>query len=314
MPRSRPTLLSVVLAGAILVGACGSDGGPPAAVPAPSKEAPAFPVTVRGEQGEVTITRRPGRIVSLSPSLTEMLYAIGAASQVAAVDRHSNHPAGTPSTDLSGFRPNVEAIAGYEPDLVVLANDRDGVVGALTNLGVPTLLLSSPEAIEGIYGQIGVLGLATGHPAEATKVAEEVRTGLRRIAESAPERARPLRYFYELSDTHHSVTSDTFIGQVLALGGLVSIADGADSATGGYPQLSAEHVLDSDPDVIFLSHSGGNTPSAESVAARPGWGQLRAVRESRVVLLDPDISSRWGPRTVDLLRAVVDATASLPGQ
>jgi iron complex transport system substrate-binding protein len=312
--RAVPFRSLVLLVGAIsifLLAGCGDDE-PGAAARTSTSAPPVFPVTVEAEQGEVTIERRPEHIVSLSPSLTEMLYAIDAGDQVVAVDRFSDHPAGTPTTDLSGFRPNVEAIAGYDPDLVVLANDRDGVVDALGNLGIPTLLLSSPAHLDGVYDQIELLGTATGHAEQATTVATNLRDDLERIAATASDPDEPVPYYYELSDTYHSVTSDTFIGEILGLAGLASIADEADPAAGGFPQLTAEYVLDADPELIFLAHAGGDTPTPDEVAARPGWDQLQAVQDDRVIVLEPDLASRWGPRLSELLQVVVDATRSGP--
>jgi iron complex transport system substrate-binding protein len=305
-------LAAALLAGALVLAAgCGdedSDAGATASGDAQGD----FPVTVESEQGEVTIDARPERIVSLSASLTEMLYAVGAGDQVVAVDRFSDYPEGTPTTDLSGLRPNVEAIAGYDPDLVVLANDRDGVVAAIEALGVPVLLLPSADRVRDVYREIEVVGAATGHADGAAGVNDEIRAELDEIAASAPERDEPVTYFYELSDTFHSVTSDTFIGELLGLVGLVSIADEADPAAGGFPQLSAEYVLEADPDVVFLAHTDGTTPTPAEVAARPGWDQLDAVEDGRVVVLDTDIAARWGPRIPELLQAAVDATEGVP--
>lgn len=309
--RLRPILVLIVALAALLA-ACGADTTADTAAPATeaSAAAPEFPVSVVADQGTVDIATRPTRIVSLSPSLTEILYAIGAADQVVAVDKFSDHPAGTPVTDLSGFRPNVEAIGSYRPDLVVLANDRDGIVDALANLDVPTLLLGSPAHLRDVYDQITTLGEATGHADDADELADSLRTELQTVADEAPEREEPLRYFYEVSDTYHSVTSGTFTGELLGLVGLHSIADDAPDAAGGYPQLSAEAVLRADPDVVFLAHAGPLNPTPAEVAARPGWDQLAAVREGRVIALDPDLASRWGPRIVDLLGSVVDALRS----
>ncbi|MGE3833429.1 MAG: ABC transporter substrate-binding protein [Acidimicrobiia bacterium] len=307
----------MLLLGAIVLAACGGDDGGGdddggGAAPE-AREAADFPVSVRADQGEVAIEARPERVVSLSPSLTEMLYAVGAGDQVVAVDRNSDFPDGVPVTDLSGLRPNVEAMGGYRPDLVVLANDRDGIVGALTALGVPTLLLGSPAHLDDVYDQLASIGAATGHAAEADEVVDEIRDELDELAGALPKRSRPLRYFFEVSDTYHSVTSQTFTGELLRLAGLASIADAAGGAAGGYPQLSAEFVLDADPDLIFLAHAGGANPTSDQVAARAGWNRLAAVSNGRVVALEPDLASRWGPRIVDLLRAVVQAVEALPG-
>jgi len=310
MPSSRlRSLLAAVALSTVLLGACGDSTDTQAEdAPTTTTTAPAsYPVSVVADQGQVTIPARPSRIVSLSPSLTEILYAIGAGDQVVAVDKFSDHPDGTPKTDLSGFRPNVEAIGGYQPDLVVLASDKDGIVDVLTNLDVPTLLLGSPAHLPDVYDQVTTLGAATGNLRAATELAETMREDLQRIAKAVPERDTPLRYFYEVSDTYHSVTSETFTGQLLRLVGLRSIADDAPDPAGGYPQLSAESVLRADPDLIFLAHAGTPNPTPAEVAGRPGWSQLAAVRNGRVIALDADLASRWGPRIVELLQAVVDA-------
>jgi iron complex transport system substrate-binding protein len=313
----KPTtarLAATVLVAAVLVAGCGDDTD---AASSATKEAraaarnAAFPVVVTAENGDVELAAQPQRIVSLSPSLTELLFAIEAGDQVVAVDQYSDFPAGTPVTDLSGFQPNVEAIGGYQPDLVVVASDRDGVVDALGGLSIPTLLLPSADSLDDVYDQIETLGAATGHADTAGALADHLRVDLDEIAASVPERDEPLRYFYELTEGLHSVTSDTFIGEVLGLAGLSSIADGVDDTAGGFPQLSAEYVLDADPSVVFLAHTDGTGQDPAEVAARPGWSELGAVRNGNVVVLDPDISSRWGPRLVELLRAVVAATSEI---
>ena len=308
-------LAAVLGVAALLLAGCGDDAGPAAvatttAAPAAPSE-PAFPVTVTAENGDVEIAARPQRIVSLSPSLTEILFAVGAGDQVVAVDQYSDFPAGTPVTDLSGFRPNVEAVAAHEPDLVVVASDRDGVVGALGALDIPTLLLPSADGLDDVYAEIDALGRATGHADTAQALAGQVRADLAAIAATVPAREQPLRYFYELSDGLHSATSETFVGELLGLAGLTSIADGVDAAAGGFPQLSAEYVLDADPDVVFLAHTDGTGQDPAEVGARPGWADLRAVKKGAVVVLDADVSTRWGPRIVDLLRSVVDVTNAI---
>jgi iron complex transport system substrate-binding protein len=175
-------------------------------------------------------------------------------------------------------------------------------------VGIPTLLLPSAASLDDVYRQIDVLGAATGHSDTAGTLAADLRSELERLAASVPESDRQLRYFYELSDDLYTVTSDTFIGELLGLAGMASIADAVNDTAGGFPRLSAEYVLDADPDVIFLAHTDGTGQDPAEVAARPGWDELQAVRSDAVVVLDADISSRWGPRIVELLAAVVDAT------
>jgi iron complex transport system substrate-binding protein len=270
-----------------------------------------FPVTVTDDTGPVTIAAAPQRIVSLSASLTEIVYAVGAGDQVAAVDRYSTHPAEAPISDLSGFRPNVEAIAAHQPDLVLVARDRDGIVDALTAAGIPTLLLGAAGSLDDTYRAIEVVGAVTGHHADAADAVADLRARIDEVVATAPERERPVRYYYELSGDLHSVTSDTYIGELLGLAGLESVADAAPDAAGGYPQLNAEFVLGADPDVIFLARTDGADPDGAEVAARPGWSQLSAVDAGRIVVLDPDLASRWGPRVVELLEQVIAATAEI---
>jgi iron complex transport system substrate-binding protein len=296
---------------ALTLGLAGLGSAPAGAGTQAAAAKSGFPVTVAAEQGKVTIAAKPKRIVSLSASLTEMLYAAGAGPQVVAVDRFSNYPPGTPATELSGLRPNIEAIAKYQPDLVVLANDRDGIVRSLQAVGIPALVLSSADQISDVYRQLNVLGVATGNPKVAKTAVTDIRSRITEIADVATRRARPIRYYYELSSALHSATSKTFIGELLGLLGLESIADEASSASGGFPQLSNEFVVDADPDVIFLAHTDGTPQTLAVVAARPGWSGLRAVRRNQVVSLDPDIAARWGPRIVELLALVAKATAAM---
>ncbi|HEY6415344.1 MAG TPA: ABC transporter substrate-binding protein [Acidimicrobiales bacterium] len=266
-----------------------------------------FPTEVDAANGAVTIDAEPERIVSLSPTATEMLYAIGAGDQVVAVDDFSNYPQGTPMTDLSGFEPNVEAITTYEPDLVVLSFDANDVVAGLERVGVPVLEYPAATSLDESYDQITQLGTATGHSGEAGDLVQDMRADIDDLADQAAEHDDPLTYYHELDDQLHTATSGTFIGQVYALAGLENVADAADDGT-GYPQVSAELLLKSDPDMIFLADEAAGVDAA-AVAARPGWGDVTAVRNGDIVELDPDITSRWGPRVVDFLRTVVKATS-----
>lgn len=298
-------LFVVLVVLSLLSSACGreSEDGP---LGAASGE---FPVTVQAANGSVVVPERPDRIVSLSPTATEMLYAIGAGEQVVAVDDQSNHPPEAPQTDLSGFQPNAEAVADQDPDLVVVSDDINEIVGSLEALDIPTLQQPAATELSDSYAQIEQLGAATGHVAEAAEVVASMSTEIERLAEEAPD--RDLTYYHELDQNFFSVTSDTFVGQVFELAGLSSIADAAEGAGTGYPQLSAEFIIQADPDVIFLADTKCCGQSGETVAQRPGWDQITAVRTGAVVELDDDIASRWGPRVVDLFEIVVREVAAL---
>jgi iron complex transport system substrate-binding protein len=308
-------LPALVAAASLGMYACGGDdsGGGAAAAPSQTTTVATFPVTVEGASGKaLTITSRPERIVSLSPTATEMLYAVGAGDQVEAVDDQSNFPPQAPRTKLSGFQPNVEAIAGYRPDLVLLSNDEQDVVAGLDRLSIPTLLLPAAQKLDDTYGQIELVGKATGHPSEATATVTKMKADIDAIVAGIPERAAPLTYYHELDDTLFSVTSQTFIGQIYSLVGLKNIADKADKEGSGYPQLSPEYLVKADPDLIFLADTKCCGQSAQTLAKRSGFANLAAVKNGTVILLDDDIASRWGPRVVDFLRTVAAAVAKAP--
>lgn len=312
------TWMAIVLA--LVVVACGDDTGT-----AQSGERPdgsggtdggsadgAFPVTVQTDAGSITIDARPEAIVSISPTGTEMLYAIGAGDQVVAVDDYSYFPPEAPVTDLSGFQPNLEAIASYEPDLVVLSNDPGDVVAGLGELGIAAIHLESGADLEEVYAQIEVLGAATGHVGDAAELVLQMQTDVDAIVAGLPDDLAGGTYFHELSPGLHSITSDTFIGEIYGLLGLTSIGDAVEGAgdSGGYPQLSAEFVIDADPDFVFLSDAQCCDQTPETVAARPGWDVLSAVAGDRVIVVDEDVASRWGPRIVAFLRDVADAATA----
>jgi iron complex transport system substrate-binding protein len=271
----------------------------------------AFPVTIRAANGAVTLPTRPVRIVSLSPTATEDLFAIGAGGQVIAVDDQSDYPPDAPKTKLSGYTPNVEAIAGYRPDLVVASNDLGGLLDGLRRLHIPVLLEPAAANLAGVYAQLGQLGTATGHGAEAKRVVARLRAQVRSILASLPAKARGLSVYHELEPDYYSVTSKTFIGGIYTLLGLHDIADAAGGAGSGYPKLSAEFIVASDPDLIVLADSVccGQTPA--TVAKRPGWEHVAAVHDGGVVAVNDDVASRWGPRIVTFMRDVAAAARAV---
>jgi iron complex transport system substrate-binding protein len=294
-------LAALALLGALVVSGCAT----PRSDPAPAPSSGTYPMEVGPPNGRaIQLAKRPERIVSLAPTSTESLFAIGAGKQVVAVDEFSTFPAEAPKTDLSGFSPNIEAIVSHSPDLVVASDDIDGMVERLEKVKIPVLLLPAAPDLDNVYAQISTLGKATGHVAEADSLAQRMRTDIDKIVRDTPKKT--LRYYHELDDKFFTATSSTFIGRVYGLFGLANIADGA-GGTGDYPQLSAEQIVQSNPDLVFLADVKCCGQSAATVAARPGWADLAAVRNGGVVALDDDIASRWGPRVVDLVRTVSDA-------
>jgi iron complex transport system substrate-binding protein len=293
-----------LLALSLVVSACASSSTASAAGDQPSGSPSAFPVTVDAANGSLTVDQAPQRIVSLSPTATEMLFSVGAGDQVVAADSYSNYPSDAPTTKLSAYEPNVEAIAAYEPDLVVYATDPGDLEKSLNQLKIPALEAPAAATLDDVYAQMTMLGTITGHDADATSANDALRARIDDIVQQVGDGGQGKTYYYELDDTFYSATSDTFIGGVLGLLGLKNIADAAKGAASGYPQLSAEYIVQQDPDVILLADTKCCGQTATTVAKRPGWSNLQAVQNGDVVPLDDDIASRWGPRIADLLEAV----------
>ena len=305
---SRRLVLAAALA--VLAAALAS---PALAAPGRADATP-FPATVTVDNGKVTIRKRPARIVSLSPTATETLFAIGAGSQVVAVDDRSDYPRQAPRTSLSGFTPNVEAIASYKPDLVVIAFDPKGLSGALHRLGIPVVFQNAAPTLPAAYRQIRQLGKITGHATQANTVVSRMTRTIDSIVRRARAKAGTASVYHELDQNLYSVTSNTFVGRVYKMFGLTNIADAAKGGGTDYPQLSAEYVVSADPDLIVLADTVCCGQTAQTVASRPGWSRVAAVRTGSIVRLDDSIASRWGPRLVNLVRAVGTALLRLGNQ
>jgi iron complex transport system substrate-binding protein len=322
-----PARLSAVLAAALACAAaaaaagCSSNSGSSPAGTAGTAStagsavstatAQSFPVTISASNGKVTIGSAPARIVSLDPTSTEDLYAVGAGRQVVAVDDDSNYPAGAPKTSLSGLTPNLEAIAKYNPSLVVAAQDVGGLVKGMAKLGIPVLIEPAVTTLNDAYAQIEQIGQATGHTAQADGVAASMKRQIAATVAKAGAGHAGLTYYWELSaNPFYSATSQTFIGQIVGLFGLKNIADKVNKpADGGYPQLSQEYIVTARPAIIFLADNqaadGGQAPAI--VARRPGWSGIPAVKNGEVIGLNDDIASRWGPRLPQLVAELAQA-------
>jgi iron complex transport system substrate-binding protein len=308
--RKHHIWLAAAAAVGIAVSACGTGSSSVSTTPSTD-----FPVTITESGGAtVTITKQPHRIVSLSPTATEMLFAIGAGHQVVAVDNQSNYPPNAPMTKLSGFQPNLEAIASYAPDLVIATDDTGGLGHGLGALNIPFLTEPAARNMNGSYLQIEQLGVATGRTADASSLEKKMRSDLAAILASLPKSSKQLKVYHELDETYYSATSATFIGQVYSLLGLKNIADGATAAAPDYPQLSAEYIVASSPDLIVLADTKCCHQSTTTVSARPGWSSIAAVRTGQVIGVDDDIASRWGPRVVDFLSEVAPHIKQLESQ
>jgi iron complex transport system substrate-binding protein len=309
----KPWCAGAIAGLVLLAAACGDDsndddaGSATTEASAPESTAPA--ATVSGDPASSTVPAGdvPSRIVSLAPTHTETLFAIGAGPQVIAVDDQSNYPpeALEVQTDLSGFTPNVESIASYEPDLVVLSGDPT-TAEQLDALGITVWDGPSAQTFADAFAQMEQLGVATGHVAEAAELVAQLQTELDALVASLPPAEAPLTVYHELTPDGYSASSGTFVGQIYELFGLRNIADAAEDIT-GYPQLNAETIIQANPDLIFLADSKCCGETLETVAARDGWADITAVANGHVFNMDDDVSSRWGPRFVEYAEQVRDA-------
>ncbi len=264
-----------------------------ATVPTP----PAFPLTLTDSDGhQVTLAGPARRIVSHSPGATEILFAIGAGGQVIAADQFSDFPAEAKALPKVKYSdPSPEAELALEPDLVILATNQRAQVEAFRTLGLPVFFNREPSGIEGVLGNVRLLGRVTGHVAEAAALAITMTARIAAVTSAIGDVQRGPVVFYELSDSLYSAAPSTFIGGMLTALKARNIAQGAASP---YPQLTTEAVIAAAPEVILLAdHDHGGTP--EQVRARPGWSTIPAVRDGRMYPVDPDVVNRPGPRIVE---------------
>ena len=278
------------------------------------------------------VTVAPTCIVSMSPTATETLFAIGAGSQVKAVDRDSNFPVGKlPKVHIDALNPSVEAVAGVcpkkngktvKPDLVIISYDANNIKANLTALGIRVLEQDAAVSVADALGQIRQLGTETGHAAAANQVANSVQRDINAAVASVTATASRLKVsrssisvYYELDPTLYSITSTTFVGSLLSALGVTNIADAvATESDYGYPQLSREYVVSASPKVIFLADTKCCSVNATMVATRTGFSGVRAVKYGHVVSLDDDVASRWGPRLSTLMRQIAQAINSALAQ
>ena len=270
----------------------------------------------------------PQCVVSLSPAATETLYAIGAGSQVKAVDKDSNFPTtGLPTRRINALNPSVESVIGIcphtrshpstKPDLVIISFDANTIKEKLTALGVKVVEQDAPSNVANALYQIRQLGGLTGHVARANALAVSLKRTIARDVASVPAHpGKVVNVYYELDPTYYSLTSSTFVGSLLKSLGVVNIADPqSTSADAGYPQLSAEYIIGANPQLIFLADTKCCAANPTTVAARPGFSSVSAVVNGHVVGLDDDVASRWGPRLgllMNQLTAAVKAVLADP--
>ena len=304
------TLLSTMLAG------CASPTATPTALPAtntpeivvsiPTPTATIEPIQLTDGLGRsVTLASPAQKIVSLAPSATEILFAVGADDQVIGRDSFSNYPEeATDLQDVGGSMGNysVETIASLNPDLVLATEiNTPEQVKALEDLGITVYYLKNPVQLDGLYPMLEAVGTLTGHSNEATALVDSLKARVQAVVDIvAKAKAQPL-VFYELDGSEPAkpwtAGPSTFMELLIQTAGGVNVGSSMQDA---WAQISLEELLVQDPDFILLGDAAyGMTP--EQVAARAGWEGLQAVQQNQIFVFNDDLASRPGPRLVDAL-------------
>lgn len=302
MDIRRRALLRFLPAILIALSACGGGLAPaaptqqaPAASATPAATAAAFPVTIRDFQDRATVIgRRPERIVSIGPSNTEFLFALGAGGRVVGVDDFSNFPAEALAKEkVGGVKVSLEKVVSLRPDLVVTVKFSDGTIEAIAASGIPVLVID-PQRLLDVPRTAVVLGTATG--ADGQALASDIERKLEALRARTSGITPKPRVFHEVDASDpakpFTVGPGSFIDELIAVAGGTNIAARTGSA---YPQLSVEEIVSADPEVIVLGDADYGV-TAEQVAARPGWSGVTAVRTGRVMPISGDLVSRPGPR------------------
>ena len=300
--KHRRTRTVGVVAGIVfavsLLGASSAAASTKPAVRAAATTTESFPISVKSADGAVQIPSRPDRILSLSASATQMLYAIGAGSQVVGVDKYSTYPANAPRTKFTGYESSAEDYLYLRPDLVIFAFETGTLIQQLKTLRIPALLLPPATGIAGVDGQLAELGMATGHEAAARSTASSLGEDLAAATRGAGDAGRGKTYYVEVDPTYYAATSKTFIGAEFSLFGMRNIADAAGHGT-AYPQISAEYILKENPDYVFLADTVCCQQTAATFAKRPGFSTLTAVLLHHVIGVNDSVASQWGPHTIE---------------
>ncbi len=301
----RSRLASVLAVLLFVASACGA-----ATAPAPSQQATAtaaataaaFPATVTDFQNRsVTVPKRPERIVSIGPSITEFLFALGAGPRVVGVDDFSDEPAAANQIDKVGaIKVNFEKVVSLKPDLVLSVKFSDGTIEKLASAGLLVLVVD-PQSAGDVARTAILLGRAVGSDGET--MARDIQKRVDDVRTKTSSAATKPRVYHEIDASDptkiFTVGPGSYIHDLIEIAGGVNIAARATSA---YPQLSAEEILRSDPEIIVLA-AADYSAKPDQVAARAGWSAISAVKNKRIVTIAPNLINRPGPRVGEAAEA-----------
>lgn len=278
----------------------------PTEAPSPTAESAAFPLTVTDSlERQVTISQRPARLISLAPSVTEMLFAVGAGDQVIGVTSYCTYPPEATTREIvGGFAANtisMEKIVSLEPDLVFVENKlQQPVIDALNELQIPVVAVAASTVAE-VYDNIAFVGQVTGHPAEAAQVVTSMQSRIDAVVARLADipTSDRLTVFWEVWDEPLMTAGpNTYISQAIELAGGVNVFSDVEQ---NYPQVSLEEIITRNPAVIMSPDTHGEKLDVDLVMQRPGWAGIDAVKNSRIYVMDGDLVSRAGPRLADVV-------------
>lgn len=303
--------LRVLASFALVLAACAAPttaSSPSASSPiaTPAISAPAhYPVTVTDDRGKtLTLAAAPRRIVSLAPSATEIVFALGAGDRLVAVDDFSDYPAAAKAIKhIGGFRTSPETVVGYSPDLILTITSGN-LPGQLDALHQPLFIFDAND-IEGVYQNILTVGTMLDRDTEAKKLVADMRARIDAVAAKAKTATTKPRVLHEVDSTNpaqiYVAGPHNFIDSMITICGGINVAA---NAAVKYPKLSPEEIVARDPEVIVLADAGkGTTP--DTVRARPGWSAIAAVQRSAIYPIDENLVSRPGPRLVEGFEAYI---------
>ena len=280
---------------AVLLLTLASCGGAVSISPSPSVTASPFPASLSDFQNRsVTVPSRPERLVSIGPSITAFLFALGAGPRVVGVDDFSDEPAEAATRDhVGGIKVNFEKVVSLKPDLVFSVKFSDGTIEKLQAASL-TVVVVDPQSVADVAKTATLLGKAVGADGDALSRSIEQRVDTVKTKTAAITNRPRVYHEIDASDPAKIFT----VGPGSYINDLIDIAGGTNIAartTSAYPQLSAEEVLRSDPEVIVLAASDYSAKPAQ-VAARQGWSVIAAVKNGRIVTIEPNLINRPGPR------------------
>ena len=285
----------------------GTAGGPLGGTASEAKKSSGYPLTIIDDVGrEVTFDSRPKRVVSMAPSVTETLFAVGAGRRVVGVTTADDYPPEVESIEAVGdYRgPNVEKVISQNTDLMILSYEgtTKGYADDMQEKTGAKVIVTNPKTVEEAISSVGLVAKVVGEQEKGRVVEERLRSELKRIEDKVAGEPEPTVFYEVWGDPLQTAGPGSFIDDAIGLAGGKNIAADTGEA---YPEYSKEVLLQKNPDYYLAARSAGVT--AEEISTRPGYSALSAVQDGSVVVVNDDLIVRPGPRIVDGVREIAEA-------